>query len=171
MSSLLKVSEADAIALHATALMAARPDQRFRTKALAEALGVSQAHLAKVLQRLVQAGLVNSERGPAGGFQLAQPPEALTLMQVYEALEGPFNPDRCLMPHPVCNGRRKLLGNLLDKLIEDFEEYFRGTTLAEVAEAMDSAAAKACKGCPKYHVQGKKTGSPPETKTRESGAA
>ena len=50
------------------ALLAAHPRERMSAGRIAELLGASQAHLAKVMQRLVKAGLVDSVRGPGGGF-------------------------------------------------------------------------------------------------------
>ena len=45
--------------------------------------------LAKVLQRLVREGLLISHPGPNGGYALARDPEAISVIDVIEALEGP----------------------------------------------------------------------------------
>ena len=69
-----------------TALPAAR---------LAEYHGVPAAYLAKNLQALVRAGLVESVPGPKGGFRLAQAPSGITLLDVVEAIDGPEPSFRC----------------------------------------------------------------------------
>jgi Rrf2 family protein len=55
---------------------------------LAEAHGLSASYLNKQLQQLARAGLVASVPGPRGGFRLARPLEAITLLDVVEAIEG-----------------------------------------------------------------------------------
>ena len=51
--------------------------------------------LAKVLQRLVRKGLLMSHSGPRGGYALAKNPEAISLIEVIEALEGPVRLTPC----------------------------------------------------------------------------
>ncbi|MBB5430018.1 RrF2 family transcriptional regulator [Nocardiopsis composta] len=53
------------------------------------------AYLNKQLQALARAGLVVSAPGPRGGFQLARPPERVTLMDVVAAIEGEEPAFRC----------------------------------------------------------------------------
>ncbi|MCS6952440.1 MAG: Rrf2 family transcriptional regulator [Bryobacterales bacterium] len=53
---------------------------------LSEAEGLSEANVAKVMRRLRLAGLVESVRGPAGGYRLARPPERITAAEVLQAL-------------------------------------------------------------------------------------
>ncbi len=88
MSGIVKLSEAASIALHAMTLLASEGDRRVGLKDLASLLPVSEAHLAKVMQRLVKAGMVASVRGPGGGFTLRADPAVTTLLQIYEAIEG-----------------------------------------------------------------------------------
>ncbi|MCF8044104.1 MAG: Rrf2 family transcriptional regulator, partial [Desulfarculaceae bacterium] len=75
MQQLLKISEAASLALHTMGLLASRPGEQVPTRELAARLKVSEAHLAKVMQRLGRAGLVRSQRGPKGGFALERNPE------------------------------------------------------------------------------------------------
>ncbi len=62
------------------------------TGAVAESLGASRDHVAKLLQLLVRAGVVRSTRGARGGFSLAKDPSELTALEVCQAIDGPINP-------------------------------------------------------------------------------
>ena len=67
--------------------------QPVRIKAIAEAQGIPQRFLVQILLQLKTAGLVASVRGAAGGYQLAKPPESISLAQVITAID-----DRTLTP-------------------------------------------------------------------------
>ncbi len=62
---------------------------------LAEIQGVSPSYLEQILGTLRRAGLVDSARGAHGGYQLARPPEQITVGQVVRALDGPIAPVAC----------------------------------------------------------------------------
>lgn len=110
MATLLRTSESSALALHA-ALVLARAERRLTAATIARRLGASPAHLVKVLARLERAGLVRALRGPAGGYELARPAGDVTLLEVYEAAEGPLAATaHCLFRVPACNGRGCPLG-------------------------------------------------------------
>lgn len=49
---------------------------------------ISLPYLEQILNRLKKEGLVGSERGPKGGYQLAKPPEAITIGAIVRALEN-----------------------------------------------------------------------------------
>jgi Rrf2 family protein len=51
--------------------------------------------MAKVLQRLVQRGLLVSQQGTRGGYQLSRPPRQITVANVIEAIEGPVMVTAC----------------------------------------------------------------------------
>jgi Rrf2 family transcriptional regulator, nitric oxide-sensitive transcriptional repressor len=64
--------------------------ERGRWVAVAEvsqAYGISRAHLVKVVQRLVELGLVEAMRGRGGGLRLARPPEAIGIGALSRATE------------------------------------------------------------------------------------
>ena len=52
--------------------------------------GVSEAYLAKILQRLAGAGLVRSFRGPGKGMELGRAPGSISLDSIVCAMEGPW---------------------------------------------------------------------------------
>jgi Rrf2 family protein len=62
---------------------------------LAETFELPPAYLNKRLQALVRAGILTSSPGVRGGFQLARPPEKITLMEIVAAIEGREGAFRC----------------------------------------------------------------------------
>ena len=53
------------------------------------------ALMAKVLQRLVQRGLLASHQGTRGGYQLSRPPRLITVADVIQAIDGPVTVTAC----------------------------------------------------------------------------
>jgi Rrf2 family protein len=116
MSTALRISEAASLAFHAMALLAANPGEMISTSEIASTLKVSEAHLSKVLQRLTKVGLVKSIRGPGGGFKLAKRRDRITLLDVFESMEGRLELSDCLLAVPACSGDRCMFGGLLDSV-------------------------------------------------------
>ena len=131
MSNIIKISEAASMALHAMTLLAENPDTLFSTRDVASTLKVSEAHLSKVLQRLAKAGLVKSVRGPKGGFVLGRDRNRITLLEVYEAIEGPLVECNCLMDNRVCSGTC-ILGGFIEKVNKEAHGYLTGTKLSDL---------------------------------------
>ena len=76
-------------ALHCCAVLAGlAPGRYLPTRDLAEFHGVPKEYLSKALQALSQAGLVEGTLGPAGGYRLARAPDAITFLDIVEAVEG-----------------------------------------------------------------------------------
>ncbi|MBI5546065.1 MAG: Rrf2 family transcriptional regulator [Deltaproteobacteria bacterium] len=135
MAGVIHISEAANLALHTMILMASAPERPLRVNQATEVLPVSENHLAKVLQRLGRAGLVSSVRGPRGGFSLARPLAKITLLEVYEAIEGPLPTHYCLLGKPRCEGPC-VLGGFVEKSTLEFKELLERTCLSDVAGAL-----------------------------------
>jgi Rrf2 family iron-sulfur cluster assembly transcriptional regulator len=127
------MSEAVSLALHAMALLAIKQGERLTNHAIAEKLSASGHHLAKVMHRLVAAGLVQSLRGPAGGFHLTLPAGQIKLLRIYEAIEGPISTCGCPLSRPVCNGTACVLGDLVGVVHRQIRDYLASTDLANLA--------------------------------------
>jgi Rrf2 family protein len=61
--------------------------QPLHVKAIADAHGISQRFLVQILLQLKAAGLVDSTRGAAGGYQLARSPEEINLRELIHAID------------------------------------------------------------------------------------
>ena len=132
MPRLFAISEAASLGLHAAVVLAGNDGRLVTTRELAERFDASEAHLAKVLQRLARGGLLTSTRGPAGGFRLARPASEISLLEGYETIEGPLRPTTCLFGSPVCGRTACIFGDFLAEFDERFRAYLRGTTLADL---------------------------------------
>ena len=88
MADMVRLSEATALGLHVMAIIAAQ-NRAIPVVDAAKQLDASAAHLSKVMQRLAKAGFLKAKRGPSGGYTLARPATEITLLEIYEALEGP----------------------------------------------------------------------------------
>lgn len=113
MQTLLRISDAAAIALHAADYLSARPGRLATTQEMAKALDFSYNHLSKVLQQLTRAGLITATRGPKGGFALSPAGRKAALRDFIEATDGPAPAGDCLLKHMVCGGRSCVLGDFL----------------------------------------------------------
>ena len=78
------------------------PERLTSLEAIAQAQDVPKNLLAKVMQNLAKAGIVRSQRGAGGGFALARPASAITLLQVIQGVEGPLYLNRCLIRRGEC---------------------------------------------------------------------
>ncbi len=131
MASLIRVSDAASLALHAMAVLAAS-SKFVSARAIAKTLRVSEAHLAKVMGRLERAGFIRGKRGPSGGFELARPSDRVTLSDIYEVMEGEIRARCCFLAHPACQ-RRCIFGSLLSEMDQRIRDHFARTRLSDVS--------------------------------------
>ncbi len=69
---------------------------------IAKSEGVSVSFLAKILQKLSKAGLIESQRGATGGVSVGRHPSEINLKLIVEAIEGPFALNKCLQVVDRC---------------------------------------------------------------------
>ena len=101
----MKVTRATAYALHAMMYMVRHATQLpATTTTIAKAEGIPPGYLAKIFQRLVKARFVRTVRGRKRGYVFARPPEEISLLELFEVIEGEPLFDDCLLRHCECGG-------------------------------------------------------------------
>jgi Rrf2 family protein len=135
----LKISEAASLGMHALGYLAKREDGPITSREIANRFEISEAHLAKVLQRLVKVELLRSVRGPRGGFILSRSPDSVTLLEVFEAIEGRFEPSQCLLSSAICDGDDCILGRIVLEANNVLRARLEETTLVDVEAVINSS--------------------------------
>jgi Rrf2 family protein len=84
----MKLTRASSYALHALAYMAQqKTDNPIASHKIAHERGIPERFLLKVLKPLVRARVLESVKGPNGGYRLAKPLSDVTVLEVIEAVD------------------------------------------------------------------------------------
>lgn len=139
MAGLLHVGEMGALALHELVELAslrnADPEARLTVQEIAGKLCASVHTLQKVTRRLIALGFVDGTRGAKGGLKLAVEPEAVSMLQVVEGVEGKLQSNGCMFAKRVCpEGRPCVFGGLTEEMEQKVRDYFTQTTLADLRD-------------------------------------
>lgn len=98
------LQHASELAIRATLFLAQQaPGKLSPVHEIASHSQVSEAYLAKILQRLASCGLVRSFRGPGKGMELGRAPNAISLAAVIQAVEGPKELENCVLGLGLCS--------------------------------------------------------------------
>jgi Rrf2 family protein len=98
----MKLTHACGYAIHAVVYLARQKDDLLvASRQIAEAQGLPERFLVKVLKPLVSAQVLMSLRGPNGGYRLARAPRTITLLDIVEAVDGPIRGQV-----PIINGAK-----------------------------------------------------------------
>jgi Rrf2 family protein len=123
------ISEASSIAIHGMVLLA-RSDKPLNVTQIADAIGSSKHHVAKVFQRMVKFGFARSQRGPTGGFAIIGEPREISMLNIYEAIEGKIEiPEECPFGKNICTFDNCIFDNFIKQNMLDFKAFMSGKTL------------------------------------------
>ena len=102
---------------------------------------LSSAYLEQLFSKLRRAGLVNSARGPGGGYRLASDAHDITISDIMQAVEEPVTMTRChLEDSGGCVGDSRCLTHDLWRALGDrIVDFLGNVTLGDV---VDNASAK-----------------------------
>jgi Rrf2 family protein len=104
-------------------------------KDVAEAYSIPPEALAKILQRLVKAGLLVSQHGTNGGYTLARAPHTISAFEVIRAIDGPLFITSCISVRGECDqSDRCTIREPLRRINQSIEDVLRGITIAEMRD-------------------------------------
>lgn len=113
------------------------PGQRAATSQIAVVQRIPPSFLAKIISQLAIAGLIHTSRGARGGVSLARSPEAISILEVVEAIDGPIALNECSQTPGSCPfGDECPLRSLWCGTQNELVEKLRKTTFASIMNEM-----------------------------------
>ena len=97
--------------------------------------GISISYLEQLFLKLRKNNLVQSERGPLGGYVLTKPPEEIQLLSIINAVDEEIQTVKCRKESKKgCNGKsiKCITHNLWDDLETHINKFFEDNTLNDV---------------------------------------
>jgi Rrf2 family transcriptional regulator, iron-sulfur cluster assembly transcription factor len=132
----MRLSTKGRYAVMAMADLARRQDAAARAVALADIAArqeISLSYLEQLFARLRRKGLVQSARGPGGGYRLARTADETTIAEIVHAVDEPLRATRCVGDKGcMLRGERCLTHDLWADLGDRIEDYLASVSLADV---------------------------------------
>ena len=97
--------------------------------------GISMSYLEQLFLKLRKNNLVQSERGPSGGYVLTKPPEEIQLLSIINAVDEEIQTVKCKKESKKgCNGKsiKCITHNLWDDLEIHINRFFEDNTLKDI---------------------------------------
>jgi Rrf2 family protein len=71
-------------------------------KQISQELGLPSPFLAKILQQLAKQKILNSAKGPNGGFSLVKDPRKISLLDIIKTIDGDDLMNGCVIHNDTC---------------------------------------------------------------------
>ncbi len=110
---------------------------------ISSSLDIPKPFLAKIMQDLARMKVLNSLKGPRGGFSMAKPANEIRLVEILEIIEGSDFFDRCLIGISSCTEGeiRCPFFTRYDKIRKQLKELFENSTIQNLVDEI-----KTCNG-------------------------
>ena len=137
LNAMLTVNTRFAVAVHILTFLQTQTGEPATSELIASSVNTNPSLIRRLLSQLARTGLTTSQMGTGGGALLARPAEAITLLDVYRAVDEdrdviPLHPS----PNPKCPVGRNIQSVLrarIDAAERALQEELAGTTIAELA--------------------------------------
>jgi len=104
----MKIKKSSAYALHALMYMVRHNTQLpATTDTIAKAEGIPAGYLAKIFQQLVKARFIKAVKNKNRGYVFIRPPEEISLLELFEVIDGSPLFDDCFLRHCECGGTKE----------------------------------------------------------------
>ncbi len=129
-------SHSAAYAVRALICLARQPkDSRWLATDVARMEGIPQPYLSKVLGALKSQGIVDSIRGPKGGYVLILDPDSISLMKIAEVFDTDKRLSSCLLAYGDCGACAQCpIGDLWDNTRDSIRVFMETTTIGTLAQ-------------------------------------
>ena len=132
----MRISRSTGYALLAVGYIIQHPEQKIvLSQTIAKEYDIPLEYLLKIMQQLVRANVLNSKRGPRGGFSLAKSPKKLNMLQIIEAVDGPLASRLNLVEQAPKEKFSVLAEKAYERAIAQARSVFEKTKLSDLIKA------------------------------------
>ncbi len=130
----MRMTRTSRYAIRAVVELARHGGDRVSAETLSRDLELPENYLSKTLHALAQDGLLDSNRGPGGGYRLAVPAEELPLIRVIESFETLDASEECVLGREECSEENPCpVHSEWKEVAAPIVKFFRRTTVGEAA--------------------------------------
>ena len=134
---MLKLSKKTKYAILAMQYMAANPEKIVSAKEISENFALSFEFISKIMQNLKLGGLICSQKGVKGGYELNCLPDEATVADIIDIIEGKAALVDCFEDEEVCTRYDECtIRGPMEQLQKEIDSVFGSMTLAELAKNM-----------------------------------
>ena len=133
----MKISTKGRYALRFMLDLASRePDGYVPLKEISARQEISLKYLEQIVSQFGKVGLIDSVRGPQGGYRLSRKPSDYTVGEILRCVEGSLAPVACLEPGADVCPRRAKCGTIgfWEGLYEAIDNYVDSVTLQDLVD-------------------------------------
>ena len=103
---------------------------------LAEMENLSPEFLEQIFYKLRKAGLINSTRGPGGGFSLNRAPEEISVTEIFEAVGEGLDLAPCTIEDAEpCDHKNCITHKVWLDASNHIKEYFQNISVKDIVQA------------------------------------
>lgn len=114
-------------------------EKRLLLRNIAKEEGIPGPFLGKVFQTLVKEQILDSIKGPGGGYKLARPASEITLFDIKKAIDGTREMEACAIGLAECSDEQSCpLHQSWKPIRKSIIDYLEGTTLRDMVSAVKS---------------------------------
>lgn len=132
MDGFVRLSEGVSLGFHAMAYIYENKGTTLKVSTIAKAFGLPDSHMAKICQRLVKTGFLNSMRGPSGGVYPRKKAEDIKLIDIYRSIEGEPEDITCLIRDFNCDRESCIFGTVIRDANKKIFDFLNNTTIADI---------------------------------------
>ena len=131
----MKISTSVGYALLAAGYLAKHQEQKIiKCDEICNEYKIPVKYSFKILLRLVNGGVLSSNRGPHGGFSLSRPPTKINLLQIIEAVDGPMSNKLYNEEDAKAEKLCKQVEQIYEKAITQVKDVFQKVTLSDLVK-------------------------------------
>lgn len=113
-------------------------DEKVGLKQIAEAISSSEHTVGKILQSLVKEGIINSVKGPSGGFYLTKEQGCQPLIRIVEAIDGRDIFKECGLGLPKCSSSHPCpIHHLYEPIRSGMEKVFKEKKVCDLCHSVN----------------------------------